>query len=79
MTRFIPIRLDGPNRKGGLKMRTITAYGIAVVIVLAILNAIVWRAGTPQLHELNVFSAEFILGMLGMCISAWVNGYRRIT
>jgi hypothetical protein len=79
MTRFTPIRLDGPNRKGGLKMRTITAYGIAVVIVLAILNAIVWRAGTLQLHELNVFSAGFILGMLGMCISAWVNGYRRIT
>jgi hypothetical protein len=66
-------------RKGGLKMRTITAYGIAVVIVLAILNAIVWRAGTPRLHELNVFSAGFILGMLGMYISAWVNGYRRVT
>jgi hypothetical protein len=63
-------------------MRTITAYGIAVVIVLAILNAIVaivWRAGTPRLHELNVFSAGFILGMLGMYISAWVNGYRRVT
>ena len=60
-------------------MRTITAYGIAVVIVLAILNAIVWRAGTPRLHELKVFSAGFILGMLGMYISAWVNGYRRVT
>jgi hypothetical protein len=23
--------------------------------------------------------AEFILGMLGMYISAWVNGYRRVT
>jgi hypothetical protein len=79
MTRFAAIRLDGPNRKGGLLMRTLTAYGIGVVIVLAILNAIVWRAGTPWLHELNVFSAGFILGMLGMYISAWVNGYRRVT
>jgi hypothetical protein len=59
-------------------MRTLTAYGIGVVIVLAILNAIVWRAGTPRLHEVNVFSAGFILGMLGMYISAWVNGYRRV-
>jgi hypothetical protein len=44
MTRFAPIRLDGPNRKGGLKMRTLTAYG--------------------RLHELNVFSAGFILRQL---------------
>jgi hypothetical protein len=79
MTRFAPIRLDGPNRKGGLKMRTLTSYGIGVVIVLAILNAIVWRAGTPQLHELNVFSAGFILGMVGMYIAACLYGYRRVT
>ena len=59
-------------------MRTITAYGISVVVVLAILNAIIWLAGAPQLHEVNVFSAGFILGMLGMYISAWVNGYRRV-
>jgi hypothetical protein len=59
--------------------RTLTAYGIAVVIVLAILNGIEWLAGMPQLHDLNVFSAGFILGMLGMYISAWVNGYRRVT
>jgi hypothetical protein len=60
-------------------MRTLTAYGIGVVIVLAILNDIEWRAEMPRLHELNVFSAGFILGMLGMYISAWVNGYRRVT
>ena len=55
-------------------MRTLTAYGIGVVIVLAILNAILWRAGTPPLHEVNVFSAGFILGMLGMYIAAWLYG-----
>jgi hypothetical protein len=59
-------------------MRTLTAYGIGVGIVLAILNGIVWRAGTQRLHELNVFSAGFILGMLGTYIAAWLYGYRRI-
>jgi hypothetical protein len=58
--------------------RTLTAYGIGVVIVLAILNGIVWRAGTQRLRELNVFSAGFILGMLGTYIAAWLYGYRRI-
>jgi hypothetical protein len=62
-----------------MAMRTLTAYGIGVVIVivLAILNGIVWRAGTQRLHELNVFSAGFILGMLGTYIAAWLYGYRR--
>ena len=59
-------------------MRTLTAYGIGVVIVLAILNGIAWRAGMPPLHELNVFSAGFVLGMLGMYIAAWLYGYRRV-
>jgi hypothetical protein len=66
-------------KMGGLKKRTLTSYGISVVIVLAILNAIAWRAGRPPLHELNVFSAGFILGMLGMYIAAWLYGYRRVT
>jgi hypothetical protein len=66
-----------PERR--TEMRTLTSYGIGVVIVLAILNAIVWRAGTPQLHELNVFSAGFILGMVGMYIAACLYGYRRVT
>jgi hypothetical protein len=59
-------------------MRTLTAYGIGVIIVLAILNSVAWRAGTPPLHELNVFSAGFVLGMLGMYIAAWLYGYRRV-
>ena len=59
-------------------MRTLTAYGIGVVIVLAIINGIAWQVGTPRLHSLNVFSAGFALGVLGTYISAWVNGYRRI-
>jgi hypothetical protein len=59
-------------------MRKLTAYGIGVVIVLAILNGIAWQAGTPRLHGLNVFSAGFVLGMLGTCLSAFLNGYRRV-
>jgi hypothetical protein len=60
-----------------LSTRTLTGYGIAVVIVLAILNVIFWLVGNSQLHELNVFSAGFVLGMLGMYIAAWLYGYHR--
>jgi hypothetical protein len=58
-------------------MGTLTGYAIAVVIVLAILNGIFWLVGNPRLHELNVFSAGFVLGMLGMYIAAWLYGYHR--
>jgi len=58
--------------------RTLTAYGIAVIIVLVILNGIFWLIGNPQLHDVNVFSAGFVLGMLGMYIAAWLYGYRRV-
>ena len=34
-------------------MRTLTAYGIGVVIVLAVLNGIAWQAGSPRLHGLS--------------------------
>jgi hypothetical protein len=60
-------------------MRTITAYGIAVIIVLALCNGTAWWAGSPRLHGLNVFSAGFVLGMLGTYLSAWLNGYRKVT
>ena len=59
-------------------MRTLTAYGLGVVIVLAVLNAFAWQAGMPRLHSVNVFSAGFALGMLGTCIAAFVYGYRRV-
>ncbi|MGC1357170.1 MAG: hypothetical protein WA851_15550 [Xanthobacteraceae bacterium] len=59
-------------------MRTLTAYAIGVVIVLAALNGIAWQAGMLRLHGLNVFSAGFVLGMLGTCIAAWLYGYRKI-
>jgi hypothetical protein len=59
-------------------MRTLTAYGIGVVIVLAVLNGIAWTAGTPRLHSLNVFSAGFVLGVLGTYIAAWLYGYSRV-
>ena len=58
-------------------MRTLTSYGIGVVIVLVILNGIAWSTGAPRLHDLNVFSAGFILGMFGMYIAAWLYGYHK--
>jgi hypothetical protein len=67
--------------RGGKKkehpMRTLTAYGIGVVIVLAVLNGIAWQIGSPRLHNINMFSAGFVLGMLGTCIAAFVYGYRQ--
>jgi hypothetical protein len=60
-----------------LSNRTLTGCGIAVVIVLVILNVIFGLVGNPQLHELNVFSAGFVLGMLGMYLAAWLYGYHR--
>jgi hypothetical protein len=54
-------------------MGTLTGYGIAVVIVFAILNGIFWLVGNPRLHELNVFSAGFVLGMLGMYIAGFMD------
>ena len=58
--------------------RTLTSYGIAVIIVLAILNGIFWWVGSRRLHELNVFSAGFVLGMFGMYLAAWLYGYRQV-
>jgi len=59
-------------------MRTLTSYGIAVVIVLAMLNGITWLVQNPRLHDLNMFSAGFVLGMLGMYIAAWLYGYQQV-
>jgi hypothetical protein len=59
-------------------MRTLTGYGIGVVIVLAVLNGMAWEIGTPRLHNINVFSAGFILGVVGTYIAAWMYGYRQI-
>jgi hypothetical protein len=59
-------------------MRSLTAYGIGVVTVLANLNRIARVVGSPrQQHDLNVFSAGFVLGVLGTCIAAYLNGYRK--
>lgn len=59
-------------------MRTLTAYGIGVVIVLAVLNGMAWKTGMPRLHSLNVFSVGFVLGALGMYVAACLYGYRRV-
>jgi hypothetical protein len=59
-------------------MHTLIGYGIAVIVVLAVLNGIVWLMGTPpRLRNLWVFSAGFILGMLGMYIAAVLYGYHQ--
>lgn len=59
-------------------MHTLTAYGLGVTIVLAILNTLAWRAGMPRLHGVNVSSAGFVPGMLGTYIAAFAYGYRRV-
>jgi hypothetical protein len=61
-----------------MRARTLTGYGISVVIVLAILNGIVWLMRSPRLHDLNVFSTGFVLGMIGMYIAARLYGYRQV-
>ena len=43
-------------------MRTLTAYGIGVIIVLALLNTIAWQGGMPRLHSVNVFLPGLSLG-----------------
>jgi hypothetical protein len=59
-------------------MRTLTAYGIGVVVVLAIINGIAWLVGMQKLHDLNVFSAGFVFGMVGASTAAHLYGYRRV-
>ena len=68
----------GATTKRDCHMRTLTGYGIGVVIVLAVLNGMAWEIGTPRLHNINVFSAGFILGVVGTYIAAWMYGYRQI-
>jgi len=68
-----------PGMEEVAMFRTLTAYGIEVVIVLAILHGIAWLVKAPWLHSLNVFSAGFVLGMLGMYIAAYLYGYHRAT
>ena len=58
-------------------MRTLTAYGIAVLVVLALLNGAVWLVASHRLYGLNVFSARFALGAFGMYLAAWLYGYRK--
>jgi hypothetical protein len=76
--RQAPYRLGEEKPKGRCEMRTLTSYGIAVIIVFAILNGIAWLVGFLRLHDLNVFSAGFMLGMLGMYIAAWLYGYHQL-
>jgi hypothetical protein len=58
---------------------TLTAYGIWVVVVHAILNGVAWFVSSPWLHDLNIFSAGFAFGMLGTCLATYLYGYRRVS
>jgi len=58
-------------------MRTLRAYVIGVVIILAVFNVMVWQTHMPWLHSLNLFSAGFVLGVVGTSIAANLYGYRR--
>jgi hypothetical protein len=60
-----------------IQMRTLTGYGLAVLVVLAILNGTAWFVAAPRRHRLGDFSAGFALGMLGMYIAAHLYGYER--
>ena len=57
--------------------RTLTAYFVGVLVVLAILNSIAWWRNAPRAHDFAVFSAGFLLGAFGIHLSPYVNGYRR--
>jgi hypothetical protein len=57
---------------------TLTSYGIWVFVIHASLNGVAWLVRSPRLHEINVFSAGFILGMLGTCLAAYLYGYRQV-
>jgi hypothetical protein len=46
--------------------------------VLAVLNGVAWQIGKAPLHDLNVFSPGFVLGVLGTYIAAFLYGYRRV-
>ena len=58
-------------------MRTLIGYGIAVVIVFVILNAAVWFARPPWAMSFRIFSAGFVLGMLGMYVASVLYGYHQ--
>ena len=60
-----------------MRRRTLTAYLVGVLVVLAILNSIAWWRNAPRAHDFAVFSAGFLLGAFGMYLSAYLNGYRR--
>jgi hypothetical protein len=59
-------------------MRTLTGYGIAVVLIFVVLNGVAWLTGyPPRLRSVNVFSVGFVFGMIGMYVAAWVYGYHK--
>ena len=62
-----------------IRRRTLTAYGISVSIVLAIVNGIAWlTGGTARVHSLGVFSAGSLMGVLGTSLATYLYGYRRV-
>jgi hypothetical protein len=58
-------------------MRTLSGYGIAVVVVLVLLNLGFWWTGSPRVHDVRIFSIGFALGMFGMYLAARLYGYHQ--
>jgi len=59
-------------------VRTLSGYGIAAALVLVAPNLVAWITGYPRrLHDLNIFSVGFALGLVGMYIAANVYGYHK--
>jgi len=54
-------------------MRTVTGYAIAVVVIFAVLIG----AHDPRGYVLNLFSAGFVAGMLGMYLRIEIYGFRK--
>ena len=59
-------------------MRTLTGYGIAVFVIFVVLNVAAWATANSRTHDFNMFSAGFVLGMLGMYLAANIYGYHKL-
>jgi hypothetical protein len=59
-------------------MRTLTVYAIGVLVALGLVNLLALRGLIPSAPSVQIFSAGFVLGMLGTCLAAALYGYRQI-
>ncbi|HEV8014284.1 MAG TPA: hypothetical protein VGP48_02060 [Stellaceae bacterium] len=56
-----------------MQTHSLASYVIAVLIVLAVLNAAAWYfAGPDRLRDIAIYSGGFLMGMLAMWIAVHV-------